>query len=161
MSDKSTAFAELDPIDTSVDRECTACGHDHSEDFNLKKELMTLVPGCIIYAAALLTDLPAWWEFIFFLAGYIIIGRDVIWNALKNMFHGRVFDEFFLMTVATLGAFAIKEYPEAVAVMLFFKVGELFQDIALNRSRRSIKSLMEIRPDYANVRVDGETSRRE
>jgi len=164
MSDKSTAFAELKPIDTAVDRECTACDHDHShaghehgEEFNLKKELMTLVPGCIIYAAALVVDLPAWWELIFFVASYIIIGRDVIWNALKNMFRGRVFDEFFLMTVATLGAFAIKEYPEAVAVMLFFKVGELFQDIALNRSRRSIKSLMEIRPDYANVQVDGET----
>jgi len=143
---------------------CTACdhdhnhaGHEHGEDFELKRELMILVPGIIIYAAAFLPALPPWWKFVFFLAGYIIIGRDVIWNALKNMFRGRVFDEFFLMTVATLGAFAIKEYPEAVAVMLFFKVGELFQDIALNRSRRSIKSLMEIRPDYANVQVDGET----
>jgi Cd2+/Zn2+-exporting ATPase len=70
---------------------------------------------------------------------------------------GRIFDEFFLMTVATLGAFAIQQYPEAVAVMLFFKIGELFQDIALNRSRSSIASLMEIRPDYANVQVNGET----
>ena len=166
MSDKSTTFDELEPIETTADRECAACSHDHSdaghehgEEFNLKKELMTLAPGCAIYAAALLVDLPSWWELILFLASYIIIGRDVIWNALKNMFHGRVFDEFFLMTVATLGAFAIKEYPEAVAVMLFFKVGELFQDIALHRSRRSIKSLMEIRPDYANVQVDGETKK--
>jgi len=164
VSDKSTTFAELERVDTTVDRECMACshdhnhgGHEHGEDFNLKKELITLAPGCVIYAAALLVDLPTWWEFIFFLAAYIVIGRDVVWNALKNMFHGLVFDEFFLMTVATLGAFAIKEYPEAVAVMLFFKVGELFQDIALNRSRRSIKSLMEIRPDYANVQLDGET----
>ena len=166
MSDKSTALAELEPIDTSVDLECAACGHDHShaghedgEEFDLKRELVTLVPGCIIYVSALLIGFPSWWKFILYLASYIIIGRNVIWTALKNMLRGRFFDEFFLMTVATIGAFAIKEYPEAVAVMLFFKVGELFQDIALNRSRRSIKSLMEIRPDYANLQVDGEVSK--
>ena len=74
--------------------------------------------------------------------------------AIKNVLRGKIFDEFFLMTIATLGAFAIKEFPEAVAVMLFFKVGEMFQDFALNRSRRSIKSLLEIRPDYANLQLD-------
>jgi Cd2+/Zn2+-exporting ATPase len=90
---------------------------------------------------------------------YIIIARDIVWKAIRNVFHGRVFDENFLLTVATLGAFAIKKFPEAVAVMLFFKVGELFQDMALNRSRKSIKSLMEIRPDYANLKIDGETKK--
>jgi Cd2+/Zn2+-exporting ATPase len=166
MLDKSTAFVKLKHIDTAADRECAACGHDHSHtghedgaEFDLKKELITLVPGCIIYASALLIGFPSWWEFILYLVSYIIIGRDVVLTAAKNMLRGRVFDEFFLMTVATIGAFAINEYPEAVAVMLFFKVGELFQDIALNRSRRSIKSLMEIRPDYANVQVDGEISK--
>ena len=155
---------KLGPITPAINAECATCSHDHSqanhehgEEFSLRKELLTLGPGCIIYAAALLLDLPAWWEFVFFLASYIIIGRDVIFNALRNILHGRIFDEFFLMTVATLGAFAIQQYPEAVAVMLFFKIGELFQDIALNRSRSSISSLMEIRPDYANVQVNGET----
>jgi Cd2+/Zn2+-exporting ATPase len=155
---------KLDPLTPAINAECATCSHDHShanyehgEEFSLPKELLTFGPGCIIYAAALLLDLPAWWEFVFFLASYIIIGRDVIFNALRNILRGRIFDEFFLMTVATIGAFAIQQYPEAVAVMLFFKIGELFQDIALNRSRSSIASLMEIRPDYANVQVNGET----
>ncbi len=162
MSDKPG----LETVHNVINSECATCDHDHShaghehdEEFNLQKELLTLGPGCIIYAAALLMDLPVLWEFVFFLTSYIIIGRDVIFSAFRNILRGRIFDEFFLMTVATLGAFAIKQYPEAVAVMLFFKIGELFQDIALNRSRRSIASLMEIRPDYANVQINGETKK--
>ncbi|NOX32689.1 MAG: cadmium-translocating P-type ATPase [Deltaproteobacteria bacterium] len=140
------------------------CGHEHGlekpgEDFSLKKQVMKLGPGCGLYVVALILDLPAWWSFVLFFASYLLIAWDVVLSAVKNILRGQVFDEFFLMTIATLGAFAIKEFPEAVAVMLFFKVGEMFQDVALNRSRRSIKSLLEIRPDYANIQLDGETKK--
>ena len=132
---------------------------EDGEEFSLKKEIMTLGLGIVIYAGVLLFKLSFWGELSLFLLSYIIIARDIVWKAIRNVFHGRVFDENFLLTVATLGAFAIEKFPEAVAVMLFFKVGELFQDIALNRSRKSIKSLMEIRPDYANLKIDGETKK--
>lgn len=141
-----------------------SCGHGHGQahektdnDPNLIKQIMKLGPGCGVYAAALVLDLPQWISFILFFTSYLLIAWDVVLSAIKNIMRGQVFDEFFLMTIATLGAFAIKEYPEAVAVMLFFKVGEMFQDFALNRSRRSIKSLLEIRPDYANIQTDGDS----
>ena len=95
-------------------------------------------------------------EYLVFVIAYLIVGWKVILLAVKNILRGQVFNEHFLMTIATLGAFAIDEMPEAVAVMLFYVVGELFQDIAVNRSRRSIKSLLEIKPDYANLNDDGE-----
>jgi Cd2+/Zn2+-exporting ATPase len=98
-------------------------------------------------------------EYLVFGAAYLITGWKVLESAGKNIVKGRVFNEHFLMAVATLGAFAIDQMPEAVAVMLFYVVGELFQDIALNRSRKSIKSLLEIKPDYANLLVKGEVSR--
>ena len=127
------------------------------EGFSVKKEIMTLGLGVLIYAGALVFKLPFLWGLALFLLSYIIIARDIVWKAVRNVFRGEVFDENFLLTLATAGAFAIKKFPEAVAVMLFFKVGELFQEVALNRSRKSIKSLMEIRPDYANLKTDGET----
>lgn len=92
----------------------------------------------------------------FFLA-YLIIGGDVVLRAVKNIFRGRVFDEHFLMTIATLGAFIIQQYPEGVAVMLFYQIGELFQGAAVTRSRKSISDLMDIRPDYANLQTEGGT----
>jgi Cd2+/Zn2+-exporting ATPase len=94
-----------------------------------------------------------------FLASWLLIGGGVVFEAIRNIAGGRVFDENFLMTIATLGAFAIGEYPEAAAVMLFYRIGEAFQDMAVNRSMRSISSLMDLRPDYANVRRDGEVVR--
>ena len=90
-----------------------------------------------------------------FIVSYIIVGFEILRKAIKNIFRGKIFDENFLMSVATLGAFAIGEYPEAVAVMLFYQVGELFQDYAVDKSRKSIASLMDIRPDYANIYMDG------
>lgn len=125
----------------------------------MRKEIIIIGLGAFICVGAMIFELSFWEELSLFLLSYIIIARDIVWKAIRNVFHGRVFDENFLLTVATLGAFAIKKFPEAVAVMLFFKVGELFQDIALNRSRKSIKSLMEIRPDYANLKIDGETKK--
>ncbi|NOZ48284.1 MAG: cadmium-translocating P-type ATPase [Chlorobi bacterium] len=94
-------------------------------------------------------------EYIIFVTAYLLVGWKVIALAVKNIIRGQVFNEHFLMTIATLGAFAIDEMPEAVAVMLFYVVGELFQDIAVNRSRKSIKSLLEIKPDYANIKNNG------
>jgi len=98
-------------------------------------------------------------EYLVFGTGYLIVGWKVISSAVKNIVRGQFFDEQFLMTIATLGAFAIDQMPEAVAVMLFYVVGELFQDIAVNRSRKSIKALLEIKPEYANLVVDGESTR--
>lgn len=95
-------------------------------------------------------------EYAVFVTAYLIVGWKVISTAGKNIIRGKIFDEHFLMTIATLGAFAIDEMPEAVAVMLFYVVGELFQDIAVNRSRGSIKSLLEIKPDYANLKDGGD-----
>ena len=91
-----------------------------------------------------------------FLVPYAIVGYDVVFEALRNIAHGQVFDENFLMSVATIGAFFVADYPEAVAVMLFYQVGELFQSIAVGKSRKSISALMDIRPDYANVLRDGD-----
>lgn len=93
---------------------------------------------------------------VLYLIPYGIIGWDVLWRAIRNIKNGQVFDENFLMSVATVGAFGCGEYPEAVAVMLFYQVGELFQSVAVDRSRKSISALMDIRPDYANIERDGE-----
>ena len=90
-----------------------------------------------------------------FLVPYGIIGWDVLWKAIRNIKNGQVFDENFLMAVATVGALAVKEYPEATAVMLFYQIGELFQSVAVGKSRKNIASLMDIRPDHANIEVDG------
>ena len=98
-------------------------------------------------------------EYLVFGTGYLIAGWKVIASAVKNIIRGQVFNEQFLMTIATLGAFAIDQMPEAVAVMLFYMTGELFQDIAVNRSRKSIKSLLEIKPDYANLLINDEMTR--
>ncbi len=93
-------------------------------------------------------------EFFLFLAAYLIIGGDIVIRAMKNISRGQVFDEHFLMALATIGAFLIQQYPEGVAVMLFYQIGELFQGAAVSRSRKSISALMDIRPDYANVKTE-------
>ena len=100
-----------------------------------------------------------WINTVIFILSYIIVGMDIVFKAVRNIFRGKVFDENFLMTVATIGAVIIGELPEAVAVMLFYQVGELFQSYAVDRSRRSIASLMDIRPDYANVYRDGKVEK--
>ena len=123
-------------------------------DINLRKEFLYIGLGVVVYSIALLVKIPFWYRFSLFLISYFIISRDIILKAIKNTSQGKIFDENFLLTIATAGAFAISKFPEAVAVMLFFKVGELLQNIALNHSRQSIKSLMEIKPDYANLKVN-------
>lgn len=113
-----------------------------------------LVGGSLILLlAGVFLELPFWVETLLFTAGYLMAGGDVVLKALRNAFKGYLFDENFLMAIATIGAFAIQEYPEAVSVMIFYKIGELFQEIALNNSRKSIKALVGIRPDYANLKT--------
>ncbi|TDA70544.1 MAG: cadmium-translocating P-type ATPase [Clostridia bacterium] len=99
----------------------------------------------------------SWAEYVVLLTAYLLVGGPVIWTAIRNLARGQVFDENFLMTVATMGAIAIHQLPEAVAVMLFYAVGEYFQGRAVNRSRRSIAALLDIRPEYANLKINGET----
>ncbi|AFS77713.1 cadmium, zinc and cobalt-transporting P-type ATPase CadA [Gottschalkia acidurici 9a] len=132
-------------------------GHDHSHDGgSVKKNIIRFSIGGILLLISYIFNLESNIKAGLILTSYVLIGYDVVLRAFKNILRGQIFDEHFLMTVATFGAIAIKEYPEAVAVMLFYQVGETFQDIAVGKSRRSIKSLLDIRPDYANLKV-GET----
>ncbi|MDR1104979.1 MAG: cadmium-translocating P-type ATPase [Treponema sp.] len=114
--------------------------------------LAAMGTGAALFIAGLVFDFPPPWRFAVFAASYLFAGGDVLLHALKNILRGRVFDENFLMAAASLGAFAIGEYPEGVAVMLFYQTGEAFQRLAVNRSRSSITALMDIRPEFANLR---------
>ena len=123
----------------------------------MTKRLWRIIIGAAVLATAVLLSLNnEWLQIALFIISYIIVGGDVVKRAVKNIFKGQVFDENFLMSIATIGAFFIGEYPEGVAVMLFYQVGELFQSYAVGKSRKSIASLMDIRPDYANVKKDDE-----
>ena len=141
----------------------SCCDHDHGHtegDFDLKKQLTPIILVFILFLFGFtfeeqLHNTPlSIAEYLVFIPAYLLSGWNVLTIAGKNILRGRWFDENFLMTIATLGAIAIHKLPEAVGVMLFFKVGELFQEYAVGRSRRSIKSLLEIRPDYANLKKD-------
>ena len=123
----------------------------------MTKRLWRIIIGAAVLATAVLPSLNnEWLQIALFIISYIIVGGDVVKRAVKNIFKGQVFDENFLMSIATIGAFFIGEYPEGVAVMLFYQVGELFQSYAVGKSRKSIASLMDIRPDYANVKKGDE-----
>ena len=123
----------------------------------MTKRLWRIIIGTAVLATAVLLSLNnEWLQIALFIISYIIVGGDVVKRAVKNIFKGQVFDENFLMSIATIGAFFIGEYPEGVAVMLFYQVGELFQSYAVGKSRKSIASLMDIRPDYANVKKGDE-----
>ena len=121
-----------------------------------KKTLYRIILSAVLLIAVGYIPVTGWVKILCYMVPYLIIGWDVLWKAIRNIAHGQVFDENFLMAIATVGAFAIGEYPEAVFVMLFYQVGELFQNIAVGKSRESIAALMDIRPDYANVERDGE-----
>lgn len=121
-----------------------------------KKMLARILVSAAFLAAALLCKLDGIFRLAAYLVPYLIIGWDVLWRAVRNIARGQIFDENFLMALATIGAFATGEYPEAVVVMLFYQTGELFQSYAVGRSRKSIASLMDIRPDYANLEQNGE-----
>lgn len=121
-------------------------------------KMIRLGLGLGLFVLGLAFQFAEWVELAVFLASYVLIGGDVLLRAVRNIIRGQVFDESFLMSIATLGAFAIREFPEAVAVMLFYEVGELFEKLAVGRSRRSISALLDIRPDYANLQ-SGDTIR--
>ena len=120
-----------------------------------KGELIRILIAAALFVIAWLLPVEGTARLLVYLVPYLLSGYEVLWKAVRNIFHGEIFDENFLMGVASIGAFCIGEYPEAVAVMLFYGIGELFQDAAVEKSRRSISELMEIRPDYANVLRDG------
>ena len=124
-----------------------------------KKVLIRIIISSVLLVAMMITSklvqLNKWVEFVLFLVPYLIIGYDILKKAIKGIAKGQVFDENFLMAVATIGAVALGDFAEGAAVMLFYQIGELFQSVAVGKSRRNITSLMDIRPDYANVEVDG------
>lgn len=122
----------------------------------MKKKGIKIIIALILFLIALIINFGnVWINNVIYIIAYIIVGFEIVRKALRNITRGKVFDENFLMTVATIGAFGIGEFPEAVAVMLFYQVGELFQSYAVDKSRKSIASLMDIRPDYANIEKDG------
>ena len=126
----------------------------------MKKRARKIIIAVILFAIALLIPFPyEWINNVVFIASYLIVGLEIVLKAIRNITRGKVFDENFLMAIATIGAFGIGEFPEAVAVMLFYQVGELFQSYAVDKSRKSISSLMDIRPDYANVKRNYEVSK--
>ena len=121
-----------------------------------KKDLYKILATAALFVLGNIVSAGEYVRFAFFFAAFIVAGGGVLVNAVQNIRYGQIFDEQFLMTVATIGAFCIGEYPEGAAVMLFFQVGELFQSYAVNKSRKSISDLMDIRPDFANVEAEGE-----
>lgn len=145
--------------DVEVQEQSEASPGCSEENENTRNRIIRLAAGAILYAIIMV--LHSFYSFtgMTYLAGliaaYFILGYDVLWQALRNITHGQIFDEHFLMSISTIGAFGIGEYPEAVAVMLFYQIGEWFQDMAVDRSRRSISGLMDIRPDVAHIRQDG------
>ena len=127
----------------------------------MKKSLQKIIIGAVLFAVALLIPPePAALKFAAYLIAYLVIGYKVLRKAWNNIKRGKIFDENFLMAVASLGAFIIGEYPEAVAVMLFYQIGELFEDYAVGKSRKSITELMNIRPDYANLKMEGSDTKK-
>lgn len=117
--------------------------------------LIRIIVAAVLFLAGSLLHLPELAEMAVFLVCYVVVGWDIVWKAITNILHGQVFDENFLMTIATIGALILGEHSEGVAVMLFYQVGEWFQSYAVSKSRKSIASLMDIRPDYANIERDG------
>lgn len=124
-----------------------------------KKVLVRIIVALVLLAGVILLDklalLPQWAMVVLYLVPYFVIGYDILWKALKGIKNRQVFDENFLMAVATVGALCLQDFKEGVAVMLFYQIGELFQSVAVGKSRKNIAALMDIRPDYANLMVDG------
>lgn len=149
-----TAALEPDVEVSIMENAAPSHDHDNEDEGSLKFTLARIITASAVFAAGMIfrdTSYALW----IFLAAYFIIGLDILITAGKNILKGRPFDECFLMTIATLGAFFVGEYPEGAAVMILYQIGELFQSYAVRRSRKSISSLMDIRPDSANLKRDG------
>lgn len=139
--------------------ECEHCHHEHShehEEENLKGEIIKLVIALIIFVIAILKIIPNKVNIYLYIISYLLSGYEVLLKSIKNIFKGEIFDENFLMSIATLGAFAINEPAEAVAVMIFYNIGEIFEDYAVGKSKKSIIQLMNIKPKIANLKLENE-----
>lgn len=139
---------------------CNHCSSHHQEHRHHNHDsdgvtLFRVFVAIIILLVGICIHFSGWVKFVVYLTAYLIAGGDVLFKALRNILKGEVFDENFLMGLASAGAFAIGEYPEAVMVMVLYQIGEYFQDKAVEKSRNSISELMNIRPDYANIESDG------
>ncbi len=121
-----------------------------------KKTLIRIIISLVTLVIAAIIPVDGYLKLAVFLVPYFVIGYDILWKAVRNILHGQVFDENFLMAIATVGAFVLGDYLEGSAVMIFYQIGELFQSVAVGKSRKSISSLMDIRPDYANLEKNGE-----
>lgn len=128
--------------------------HEHKDEHN-KIQIIKIILALILFITAMFLNITGTAKILMYLTAYVIAGGNVVLKALKNILKGEVFDENFLMVIATVGAFSIKEYPEAVMVMILYQIGEFLQDKAVEKSRKSISQLMDIRPDYANIEIDG------
>ena len=160
MNKKQDTSHEGCDIHAHDDDDC--CGHDHHHDHDTdgKSAVIKLISGAAVFGIGLtltyLSGLNQYISLSVLVVSYLILGGDIVLRAAKNIIRGEVFDENFLMSIATIGAFVIGQYPEAVAVMLFFQVGEYFQGLAVRRSKKSIADLMDVRPDYANLAKNGD-----
>ncbi|MDP4120441.1 MAG: heavy metal translocating P-type ATPase [Bacillota bacterium] len=147
-------FKTVNQIESGISITEEGSSKRHNEKPNIKtSKIIRIIFGAVLFLVAIFFKFPERIEFSMYFASYILVGYEVLFKAFRNIVHGQVFDEHFLMSIATIGAFAIKEFPEGVAVMLFYEIGEFFEEIAVNRSRKSISSLMDIRPDFANLKV--------
>ena len=140
---------------------CKKCNHAHNhnhehEEENIKLEIIKLIIALILFILAILKIVPQNFRMWFYIFSYFLSGYEVLLKSIKNILKGEVFDENFLMTIATIGAFAINKPQEAVSVMIFYNIGELFEDIAKDRSKKSIIKLMNIKPKIANLKKNNE-----
>ena len=162
IKENKDVTAEIEKIIKSVEPDIKVITknleeHNHGEvGESLNTTVLWIGIGAVLFALPIFFKFSFEIELILFALSYILVGGKIVAKAIKNIVKGQIFDENFLMTISTLGAFAIKEFPEAVAVMLFYRVGELLQDIAVDKSRKSITALMDIRPDNANLKVNDE-----
>lgn len=137
------------------------CNHEHHHEHEEKQRLLKIFIAICILLCGIFCNLQGTYKFLIFFISYIIAGGDIILSAIKNIIKGEIFDENFLMSIATIGALSIKEYPEAIMVMILYQIGEYFQDKAVQQSKNSISNLMDIRPDYANIEINGEIIKKE
>ncbi|WP_081372237.1 heavy metal translocating P-type ATPase [Dehalococcoides mccartyi] len=157
MTTKPVVNEQAKTCEHGISGYCSRCAE---EEFNIPKELAFIGSALLLFILGMvfnnaLHNTPySWAEYAVLLTAYFLVGWQVVWTALRNLTHGRVFDENFLMTVATVGAITIHQLPEAVAVMLFYKTGEFVQELSVSRSRRSVRTLLDVRPDYANLKTD-------
>lgn len=160
VSEAIKIIKDIEPDVQVINKKDKNADSEESEESNiLKREWIIFGISASLFFGAMILPLPHLAKIVLYLISYILSGAEVIIKAVKNITKGRVFDENFLMSIATLGAFGTGQYPEGAAVMLFYQIGELLQSMAVNKSRKSIKSLMDIRPDYANLKVGADTKK--